>query len=243
VGFERFTWRAARAPSVASLASAFFDDARELMRVPVVALYAFGDEGIEVHGCNLPVEAVEAYERHGRAHDPVLASVARSHVPCATSLVELRAHAVENRLPDGFVELIEASPGRHCIQAPLVADGVLVGTLNFARTEDRRFGPCELAVASALSLHVSTRLAALRALDDGVDASLEELLTPRGLEVAELAARGLTMEEVGRVLGVSANTAKKHLRVVYERLGVGSRAELAGALLSPRPSRAASPAR
>ncbi len=110
--------------------------------------------------------------------------------------------------------------------APLVVDGAVVGTLNFARNEDRAFGTRELASASALSLHVSTRLTARR-LNPARPDPWAEILTARGLEVAELAARGLTTFEVGRILGVSSNTVKKHLQLVYLRLGVGSRAELA----------------
>jgi DNA-binding CsgD family transcriptional regulator len=54
--------------------------------------------------------------------------------------------------------------------------------------------------------------------------------------VADLAARGLTTIEVGRALGVSPNTVKKHLRAIYEKLGIGSRAELA-MLLATRSER------
>jgi len=39
---------------------------------------------------------------------------------------------------------------------------------------------------------------------------------------------------MGRALGVSPNTVKKHLRVIYERLDVASRAALATLLASAR---------
>ena len=52
-------------------------------------------------------------------------------------------------------------------------------------------------------------------------------LSPRELDVARLVARGLTNAEIGQVLGISRATVATHLQRVYERLGLGSRAELA----------------
>lgn len=58
------------------------------------------------------------------------------------------------------------------------------------------------------------------------------LLTPRQLEVAELAATGVTVETVADALEVTSSTVKYHLREVYRRLGVETRAELATLLAS-----------
>ncbi len=118
--------------------------------------------------------------------------------------------------------------------APVIAEGDLIGTMNFARVEDREFGSHELSMARAMAVHVSTRMTALRAAAK-VDCSWESVLTARGFEVAAHAARGLTTDEVGRALGVSANTVKKHLRNVYDRLAISSRAELATMLARPAP--------
>jgi DNA-binding CsgD family transcriptional regulator len=57
------------------------------------------------------------------------------------------------------------------------------------------------------------------------DATFE--LSPRELDVARLVARGLTNAEIGKVLGISRATVATHLQRAYERLGFGSRAELA----------------
>jgi DNA-binding CsgD family transcriptional regulator len=56
-------------------------------------------------------------------------------------------------------------------------------------------------------------------------------LTPRQLEVAELAIAGATNAEIARYLGISGETVKSHIKNIYRRLHVGTRAELA-ALLS-----------
>ncbi len=53
------------------------------------------------------------------------------------------------------------------------------------------------------------------------------LLTPRQLEVAELAATGATVETVADALEIKSTTVKYHLREAYRRLGIETRAELA----------------
>ena len=47
-------------------------------------------------------------------------------------------------------------------------------------------------------------------------------LTPRQLEVAWCLAEGHTRESIAHILGLSASTVEKHLRVIYDRLGVDS---------------------
>ena len=53
------------------------------------------------------------------------------------------------------------------------------------------------------------------------------VLTPREKEVATLAALGLTNEEIAKELGISVKTAKAHLSLVFQKLGVKRRSELA----------------
>jgi DNA-binding NarL/FixJ family response regulator len=57
-----------------------------------------------------------------------------------------------------------------------------------------------------------------------------EGLTERQQEVAELAALGMTVSEVGSCLGVSANTVRAHLKAVYATFGISNRVELHRAL-------------
>ncbi|GAA3227140.1 LuxR family transcriptional regulator [Pseudonocardia petroleophila] len=58
-------------------------------------------------------------------------------------------------------------------------------------------------------------------------------LTPRELCVARLAASGMSNPEVAAELIVSLNTVEFHLRNVYAKLGIRSRAQLAGRLERP----------
>lgn len=56
------------------------------------------------------------------------------------------------------------------------------------------------------------------------------LLSRRQLEVAELAARGATVDEIASALAIAANTVRHHLKATYSTLGVSNRVELARAV-------------
>src|SRR5690349_14927485 len=55
-------------------------------------------------------------------------------------------------------------------------------------------------------------------------------LTPRELEIARLIARGATNRAVASVLDISSWTVSTHLRRVFAKLGVSSRAEMVNQL-------------
>ena len=55
-------------------------------------------------------------------------------------------------------------------------------------------------------------------------------LTPQQLEIAELAAQGLTNKEIGERLFLSHRTVATHLYQLFPKLGITSRAALRDAL-------------
>ena len=55
-------------------------------------------------------------------------------------------------------------------------------------------------------------------------------LTPREREVVRLLVRGETNDEIARVLWISRYTVKDHVKSVYAKLRVASRAELSAKL-------------
>jgi DNA-binding CsgD family transcriptional regulator len=55
-------------------------------------------------------------------------------------------------------------------------------------------------------------------------------LTPREREVAQLVTRGVSNDEIARMLWISRHTVKDHVKAVYAKLGVGGRAELSAKL-------------
>jgi NarL family two-component system response regulator LiaR len=50
-------------------------------------------------------------------------------------------------------------------------------------------------------------------------------LTPRELEVLELAAKGMTNRQIGHQLVISVRTVQVHLSNIFSKMGVGSRTE------------------
>jgi DNA-binding CsgD family transcriptional regulator len=62
-------------------------------------------------------------------------------------------------------------------------------------------------------------------------------LTPAERRVAELAAQGLANKEIAQALVVTVSTVEFHLSKTYAKLGIRSRAQLAGRLASPPPDK------
>jgi DNA-binding CsgD family transcriptional regulator len=58
-------------------------------------------------------------------------------------------------------------------------------------------------------------------------------LTPAERQAAELTATGLSSKQIARRLSVSAHTVGARLSQAYRKLGIRSRAELAGRLAAP----------
>jgi DNA-binding NarL/FixJ family response regulator len=63
------------------------------------------------------------------------------------------------------------------------------------------------------------------------------LLTPQELEIAMLAAAGLSNKQIGQRLFLSHRTVGAHLYQIFPQLGVTSRAALRDALASLPPER------
>lgn len=62
-------------------------------------------------------------------------------------------------------------------------------------------------------------------------------LTPRERELVELFAKGITYGEVATLLGLSVNTIRSHVRNLYEKLHVCSKAEAVARVLNREGSR------
>lgn len=80
-------------------------------------------------------------------------------------------------------------------------------------------------------------LAAIRAtakgesvIDDDIRTSVATYrsaphLSTRQIEILDYTSRGLENAEIARLLGISANGVKKHLKLIYDALGASTRAE------------------
>lgn len=115
----------------------------------------------------------------------------------------------------------------HVMTGPIVCDGRLVGTLNLARAQGSPpFDGNDLADLSALCIHISAKIATLRAKPQIIKPSLPNPLTPRELEIAELVAQGLTNGEIAARLWISQNSVKQALKRMFRKLGVSARTEM-----------------
>jgi len=63
---------------------------------------------------------------------------------------------------------------------------------------------------------------------------VSDKLTARENDVIEQLVNGFTYKEIANVLGISATTVNDHLKNIYNKLGVNSKAELISKILSAR---------
>lgn len=119
----------------------------------------------------------------------------------------------------------------HVMTGPIICDGHLVGTLNFARDSGSLpFNANDLADLSALCIHLSAKIATLRAKSKTLKSTVNSPLTARELEIAELVAQGLTNGEIATKLWITQNSVKQALKRMFRKLGVSARAEMVAKL-------------
>ncbi len=156
--------------------------------------------------------------------------------PEATTGTTTRDRAVQGRLAAARVGFIEA------------ANNGGVSALAEAGEAFASLG-ARLFAAEAFGMAFATTLGQRRGGDDAIGRRARELaaqcqgaqtpalatvaptlLSPRQREIARLAARGDPSKVIARALGLSVRTVDNHLHVIYRRLGVSGRANLAGRL-------------
>ncbi len=170
-------------------------------------------------GLNLDVPSIPDVCLEG---NPVGRFVFERHAPAHEQLI----------LPPGsWKHFCSRHDHEHVMSGPIVCDGRLAGTLNLARASGSpAFDAHDLADLSALCLHLSAKLATLRAKPKVFNSPLVSRLTPRELEIAELVAQGLTNAEIGEKLWISQNSVKQALKRMFRKLGVSARAEMVARL-------------
>lgn len=62
-------------------------------------------------------------------------------------------------------------------------------------------------------------------------------ITPREQEIIRVILTGLSNQEIGKQLGISRETVKRHVRNIYDKLGVSTRMELALRVTGGKPER------
>lgn len=159
-------------------------------------------------------------------HNPVVRYLLERHAPVHDSLVT--PHRVWTALcprPDHW----------HVMAGPVVSQGRLVAAVGFTRDRNSpAFEQQNLTDLSALCLHLSSRLAALRA----APVLSRDRLTPREGQIAALVAQGHTNSEIGAALWITENSVKQALKRMFRKLGVSSRAQLVAQLALSSPAEA-----
>ncbi|WP_414544015.1 LuxR C-terminal-related transcriptional regulator [Nostoc sp. CCY0012] len=154
--------------------------------------------------------------------------------PVGRYVVERHAPAHEQSVlsPGDWKNFCSRHDHEHVMTGPIVCDGRLVGTLNLARDKGNPpFDANDLADLSALCIHLSAKLATLRAKPPKISNSqLASPLTARELEIAELVAQGLTNAEIGGKLWITQNSVKQALKRMFRKLGVSARSEMVAKL-------------
>jgi LuxR family maltose regulon positive regulatory protein len=187
----------------------------------------------------------------GSLPDYVLLSLARARLLLADQRPEEAYDLVQKRearlRPTGFAAAHIDTRALQALAAPTGAEalGFLAEALSLAAPEGlvRPFVDLGHPMATLLreaAAHgiavdfIGRLLAAFRATEHrGGDGSsrnqpLVDPLSEREFEVLRLLAGGSTNDEIGRLLYVSSNTVKAHLKNIYRKLDVDSRHEATG---------------
>jgi DNA-binding CsgD family transcriptional regulator len=167
-------------------------------------------------------------ERHGRAHDR--ASVRAQAARCRALAAAARGDpaAAEREIEQALVE-----HARFPMPLELARTLLIKGQIE-RRSKHKRAARESFERALGTFEDLGARLWAQRARVElertGTRHSEGDTLTPTELQVAELAADGLTNKRISEAMFISAKTVEANLARIYLKLGIRSRAELGRAM-------------
>lgn len=167
---------------------------------------------------------VERYQKIGKSVDPILKYVLKYHAPAHEELVLPRGQWKQSQL---YQRCCIEYEHEHIMTGPIVGNGQLIGTINFARVGNvSAFNGRDLSKMSAICSHFSACLSVLRSRNILNDHPHIMLLTKREIQIARLVAQGLTNAEIGKELWISQNTVKQALKRMFRKLAVSTRTEM-----------------
>lgn len=216
----------ATASSESELRFSLMDNLSQYFDVQRWGIYLVDDKNnlISSDTCGVSDSFIETYQQIGQAVDPLLKYVREYHAPAHEELVLPPGTWKQSKL---YQKCCIQSQHEHVMTGPIVGNGNLIGTINFARVGDTpTFNTRDLNKLSAVCLHVSACLAGLRSNPIFQPNVSIKLLTQREIQIARLVARGLTNAEIGRELWISQNTVKQALKKMFRKLKVSSRTEM-----------------
>jgi DNA-binding CsgD family transcriptional regulator len=209
----------------------YMDSAGNLFQSQHSALYLYGTETsqpqIDLQG--LPDSFIDYYREIGAALDPFIPYIATNHIPVHDGV--LFAADEWQQSPLYTIGCGEIYHHEHVMSGPIVGNGILIGSVHFARTlHASAFTTQDLLSLSALCAHISATLAVWRQPVMLDRASALKLLTPRERQIALLVARGLTNAEIGLELWITQNSVKQALKRMFRKLNVSARSALVARL-------------
>jgi DNA-binding CsgD family transcriptional regulator/PAS domain-containing protein len=198
---ERYTLALQSALTLDEVGSAFLGTAAAVLESDAVGLYRFHETGTAPSEVLSDAEGkfLEAYETFGREDDPVLNFVMDHRRPIDST----RATTPKRWEACGARAALAEAGLTQSLEAPLVAAGQLIGTINFARADARRkFATVDLVSARMLGEQLSLAIErALRFELVGRHASmLERALdrVPEGVIVSNLDSRVVYFNRAAR---------------------------------------------
>jgi DNA-binding CsgD family transcriptional regulator len=225
-----------RSRSINQLRQVFLSDIPKLIDADAYGMYLFDSElnTRKVFSYQAKPRFLSEYEDQ-RAVDPLFRHVLK-HKKFTHSLAMFsEADWVRQSLYDFLCRWGLA----FSIEAPLLANGSVVGTVNFATSSKRYFSAETLNLAKFFCRELDVacgRLVELEMLQTVILRTrpaneLAALMPGRARQVMEFAAAGLPNHAIARRLEISENTVRYHLKRIYRKLGVHNRAQLANRLL------------
>jgi len=217
--------------SVNQLCGHYMDAAGELFGSQHWGIYIHGEVGKQsiIHLKGLPDSFIDYYSTLGTAMDKVMEYVVSHHAPAHEQIIFTEAAWKQS-------ELYQIGCGKiydheHIMTGPIVGEGRLIGTVQFARTSGNpAYNTQDLLRLSAICAHISTKLAMLRCENELFLPKNEVSLTTRELQIAALVGKGLTNAEIASQLWISQNTVKQTLKRIFRKLDVSARAEMVARL-------------
>jgi DNA-binding CsgD family transcriptional regulator len=219
----------ATAPTEEALRSRFMEQASEAFGVQRWGIYLLDPmQGLaSVDAVGVSDSFADRYQQFGKAVDPVLHYVMEYHAPAHEELVLLPGTWKQSEL---YQRCCSQYDHEHIMTGPIVGQGELVGTVNFARIGlTPAFNQLDLAQLGAVCTHLSARLAELRGRAAEPNLALQKL-TDREKQIAALVARGLTNAAIGQELWITQNSVKQALKRMFRKLGVTARTEMVAKL-------------
>lgn len=218
------------APTEQALRLQFMDRVSECFGVQRWGIYLFDSDNlptsIDVSGVSDTF--VEQYQRFGKSVDPVLRYVMQYHAPAYEELVLPPGTWKQSEL---YKRCCSTYDHEHIMTGPIVGQGQLIGTLNFARIANTpTFNRFDLASFSAICAHFSVSLARLRDRSTANPNHFYQRLTPREVEISDLVAKGLTNAEIATKLWITQNSVKQALKRMFRKLDVSSRTAMVAKL-------------